>query len=435
MVQLMKRLYYIILLAILWGCSSDVVELPEEVVNDIVEISVPEITEPIIVELEEDPIMFYSTRASTDICKITDGLADSHNPLGIGVDLKEHSIPSSGIIRVAVVYLDFADYRWNRNESTYELTSFLIEPIQEYYNEMSGGLVQFEWVFFDEIVSLPRKAKEYNITRGSDSSRISIRDAVSPILERQLNVNDWDVILWGINPDVPESISDFSSTSLLGGPNNQYFYHMAIIGIDTRRTGYVNMAHEFGHMFGLPDLYVNVCYNNEMCQNGTVDWRLQFQYAGAWSIMAHANHANNELTGWERFILRWLDDNDFHCIVAEEEHIINLHPLNSQNGTRVIGINISDDKNLIIELREQALYCRTCDTGLLIYTVNSQATQEDGFIHIIKPSHSTDIFLEDALLLPIMGLNTLEYNGWQIELITLNENGAAVRIIKLNSVN
>lgn len=441
MVKLMKRLYYIVLFGVLWGCSPNALESPEEIVRDITGISAQEVNEPILIESEEPkkaeeelPISFYSTRASTDVCKIKDGLTDFRGPTGIGTDLKEYSLTISGTLRIAVVYLDFADYRWQRTESTYELTQFLIDPIQSYFDEMSGGVIQFDWVIFDEIISLSRRAEEYNITRGFDHKRIDIKAEVNKTLEKRFNLNEWDVILWMINPDVPEHIADLTATSLIVGANETYSYHMALIGMDTRiHARYTNIVHEIGHMFGLADLYINMCDGHQDCQNGFVDWRLAFQYAGSWSVMSIANHSNNELMGWERFIIGWVHDDDFHCINTEEEHIIKLQPLNTQSGIRIIGVNLSNHKNLIIELRQQGPYCQTCETGLLVYTVDTTRALQEGHIHIVKPDHISQATLEDALLLPINNFNSIEYNNWRIELMTQYQEGIAVRVSKIES--
>jgi len=432
----MKKLLVLMLIGLLAACESSALIQEEEVVEpDVVEVPpvevLPEVIEEVIEEeVEETPeSRLSSTVEPPEVCRLEDGLTDFRGPSGIGVDIKDQSFPSSGLLRIAIVYVDFSDYRWQREESTYELTTFLIDPIQAYYDAMSGGRIQFEWVALDEIISLPLRAEEYNITRGMDEGRVDIKNAVNTILERQLNLNEWDAILYGINPDVPEAIADVSSASLIGGANDSYFYHMALLGMDTRRSGYVSIAHEMGHMFGLPDLYVNVCYNNQVCNDGTVNWLLQFQHAGSWSLMSRADHPNNELMGWERYKIGWIADEEVHCIAKKEEHIIHVHPLNSEGlGSRLIAINLNESQNLIIEMRKQDTYCKTCYTGLLVYTMDTSITHESGYVKVVRPAHSTDITLQDALITNRSGFNQVSYEGWQIEIIEEYQQGLIVRI-------
>ena len=431
----MKRLLMLLILVLLVGCEASVdvvVEQPvieeETDVDDSSEVLEEEskVDEP---EDADESVSLYSSRVSTDICKIEDGLTDFRGPAGIGYDIRQYSLPSSGALRIGVIYLDFADYRWQRSESTYELTEFLIEPLQAYYDAMSGNRVQFEWTVFEEIISLPGNAEDYDITRGSYGLKIDLKDKVGQEVERRLNLNEWDVLIYAINPDVPEALADVSPTSFVAGPNESYQYHMALIGMDTRRNGAVNIIHEFGHMFGLPDLYKNVCVNNEGCQNGTIDWRLQFQYAGAWSLMSQADHPNNELMGWERFVIGWIEDEYVHCIQSKEEHLIHLNPINSEGlGTKLISINLSEDKNIIIEMKERAPYCQMCQQGVLVYTVETMIDQQDGYVKTIRPEHSTDIVFEDALLLNQPSMNQLSYDGWTIEIVESFQEGLLIRI-------
>jgi M6 family metalloprotease-like protein len=370
---------------------------------------------------------------SVDVCKLTDGLTDFRGPAGIGNDIRRFSLPGSGTIKIAVFYLDFADYRWQREESTYELTHFLIEPIQAYYDAMSGNRVEFVWDVSEDIISLPLKAEDYDITRGSYGIKVDTKNVVGNILQSRYDLTEWDVIIWGINPDVPERLSDVSPTSIIVGQNESYAYHMALIGMDTRRNGYVNIAHEFGHMFGLPDLYVNVCVNNEDCMNGTVEWRLQFQHAGGWSLMSAGDHPNNELTGWERFIIGWIEDEDVYCIQERQEHTIHLNPLNSEElGSKLVTINLSESTNLVLEMRAPDNYCRTCQTGVLVYRIDINAiahVAESAFLKVIQPEHTEDEFyFLDALLLNQPGHNKLDVDGWSIEVIDDYLEGLIVKV-------
>jgi hypothetical protein len=45
---------------------------------------------------------------------------------------------------------------------------------------------------------------------------------------------------------------------------------------------------------------------------------------------------------------------------------------------------------------------------LLVYTVDTSITHEEGFVKVIRPKHSMGILFEDALLLPKPGFNKVE---------------------------
>ena len=395
-----------------------VLEYPAVIKNDL------EILQPIVV-LKSDP-------APIEICRIpniykTDTI--DLNLTNIGFPRPSHTIAKSQIVNIGVVYLDFADYRWSREETAYELTSFLIEPITSYYDTMSQSTIQFNWVVIEDILSMKDNANSYNITRGFHDERYDIKREIVPMLDNIFDIYDFDIFLFGINPDVPESIADVSWMSMIGFDDKNHY--VALISNDTRRNGYVNIAHEIGHMLGLPDLYKNVCAKNSDCRDGTNDWLWQFQYTGSWSLMSRADHPNNELLAWERWLLEWIDDDDVECINKEQEYVIEIISSFSQDrGTKMVSINLGEHRNLVIEMKEQRPYCLTCEQGLLVYTVNSAVNEDTDYIRIVRPTHSFQVSFEDALLLPIYGYNTVMYEGWHIEIIDNNERGLIVRINK-----
>ncbi|CAM5555596.1 M6 family metalloprotease domain-containing protein OS=Streptomyces tendae OX=1932 GN=GUR47_27265 PE=4 SV=1 [Streptomyces tendae] len=65
-------------------------------------------------------------------------------------------------------------------------------------------------------------------------------------------------------------------------------------------TGYRVLPHENGHVFGLPDLYTQE-------GGGAV---------GHWDIMSEDWGANNDLLGWHKWKLGWLDRTQVHCASA-----------------------------------------------------------------------------------------------------------------------
>jgi hypothetical protein len=50
-------------------------------------------------------------------------------------------------------------------------------------------------------------------------------------------------------------------------------------------------------------------------------------------------------------------------------------------------------------------------------------------LKVVRLSFSFDVRLEDALLLPQLGFNQVEYEGWNIESLLHNNDGLIVRIV------
>jgi hypothetical protein len=96
---------------------------------------------------------------------------------------------------------------------------------------------------------------------------------------------------------------------------------------------------------------------------------------------------------------------------------------------------LNESQNLIIEMRKQDAYCKTCDTGLLVYTMDTSITHESGFVKIVRPTHSTEITFQDALITNRSGFNQVSYEGWKIEIIEEYQQGLIVRITNEVEIN
>jgi len=389
---------------------EDVVQYP---VDDVIEV------------VEPDNIM---VKPPVEPCRIPDIVNRSDfrtATLGIAFDVPDWTFTKSGVINIGVLYLDFPEYRWNNAKSTFELSRFFREGIDAYYSTMSNNNIEFNWVVSEKVLSLTNSVYSYDIY-GRDDGSIRVLDTVVPNTRRFFINEEIDAVLFVINPSVPVELRNAVWVSK--AEHNNWFFHTAIIGMGSERRDTTEIIiHDIGHMFGLPDLYVDVCRGHNGCHDGTVNWLLQFQHAGAWSTMSYGTHDNNELLGWERWLLQWLDDDDIFCITDEGEYNVSIIPsFTQEEETKLIIINIDTHKNIVIEMKTQTDYCRRCDDGLLVYTVNSLL--EEGPIRVVRPQHSTDIVFEDALLLYRDGYNSLRYDNWVIEIITQQDEGFLVKV-------
>ena len=369
-----------------------------------------------------------SISAPAEICKTPNAVNLSYWAPKIGFPLGKESLSSQGVVRIAVHYVDFNNYRWNSELSNYELTEFLIEPIQRYFDAMSGGQVKFEWTVYDEILSLPQDVEYYTLAGGKNQD--PFRMAFDNYVKNTPSFETYDIVLAGIHPEVPEDLAS-TTMSLLGDPRTSYF--MAVFANDTRRVGYQHILHDIMHMFGLADLYESVCATED-CNSPNFDWRVQFRAAGAWSLMSYAGHPHNELLGWERWLIGWLDDKEIHCINTTEEHVIEIIPSYSEAlGTRLISIPLEEYVSMVVEMREPSRYCVRCNRGLLVYTVDTRKETLQAPLRVLRPAHSIDVVMEDALLRNEQGFNQLSHEGWLIEILEELNEGFLVRISNQNA--
>ena len=376
----------------------------------------PDLEDKIITLYDGEIVLSSGSIAPLDVCKIENSEYFGFGRDGVGFPLPDYTFPKRGNIRIAVVYFDFLDYRWEREESKYSLTEFLIQPIQDYYDVMSRGQISFEWVVYEQVISLSKNVSAYNITRNASPNSVDIKSEIHPKLKSVLDYDQYDAVLFGINPDVPFRYSDVSSMSRMGWPGSEFY--IAIIGMDSRSNpyGHLNIAHEFGHMFGIPDLYSE--------QSST-----PIAAVGPWSLMSSLNWYINELLIWERWLIGWIEDEEVSCIDNNNTYYLELSStLSDTDHIKSIVINRGDHFNVVIEMRDYNQYCQFCNKGVLVYTVNSTLPGQKNPINVLKPTFSEHWNMKDALLTLQPNKNSLIYEDIRIEVVDETDDGLIVKI-------
>lgn len=134
-----------------------------------------------------------------------------------------------------------------------------------------------------------------------------------------------------------------------------------------KQTGYRVLPHENGHVFGLPDLYT-------MEGGGSV---------GHWDIMSEDWGADNDLLGWHKWKLGWLDNSQISCAArsGSSEHV--LGPLATRGGTKLAFIPLSSESGYAVEVRTKAGNDHAvCKPGVLIYKVSSDIDTGQGPVSV-----------------------------------------------------
>ncbi|MEW2548909.1 M6 family metalloprotease domain-containing protein [Streptomyces sp. NPDC047002] len=132
-------------------------------------------------------------------------------------------------------------------------------------------------------------------------------------------------------------------------------------------TGYRVLPHENGHTFGLPDLYT--------AQGGGS--------VGHWDIMSEDWGADNDLLGWHKWKLGWLDDEQVSCAASSGTLERRLEPLETRGGRKMIFVPLSGQSGYAIEVRTRTGNDdAVCRPGVLIYRVDASVDTGEGPVSI-----------------------------------------------------
>ncbi|WP_329119493.1 M6 family metalloprotease domain-containing protein [Streptomyces sp. NBC_01353] len=225
---------------------------------------------------------------------------------------------------------------------------------------------------------MPRPFSSYGIERGSPYEpgyRGFVEDIVKAA-DPKVDFSAYDLVNVLMTPNAgPSALDTVLSVTFSGNDdapyadgvplsNTSFVYSRQDDGSGSyATTGYRVLPHENGHVFGLPDLYT-------ADGGGTV---------GHWDIMSEDWGANNDLLGWHKWKLGWLDNRQVGCASTPGTHEYTLTPLAARGGDKLAFVPLSETSGYAIEVRtrdgnDEAV----CEPGVLIYRVESDVDTGHG---------------------------------------------------------
>jgi M6 family metalloprotease-like protein len=229
---------------------------------------------------------------------------------------------------------------------------------------------------------MPKPFKDYGIERGAPFDpgyRELVQDIVSTA-DPEVDFRSYDLLNVLVTPNAgPSALDTVLSVTFAGNgeapvadgvpiSNASFVYSRQDDGSGTYgSTGYRVLPHENGHTFGLPDLYTQD-------GGGTV---------GHWDIMSEDWGANNDLLGWHKWKLGWLDARQVGCARTPGSVEFTLTPLYKEGGGKLVLIPVDARTSYALELRAQGGNDESiCKPGILIYKVDAAVDTGRGPISV-----------------------------------------------------
>jgi hypothetical protein len=140
------------------------------------------------------------------------------------------------------------------------------------------------------------------------------------------------------------------------------------------------LAHETGHLFGLPDLYA-------FDSGGT------HRHVGGWDLMGTLSGSAPDLFAWEKWKLGWISDAQVACVVEPGTQRIRLIAIERGDGMKLVVVPTGPTAAYVIESRRAiGNDANACSTGVLIYRVDSTVPTGFGPVRVVDatPNKATD---------------------------------------------
>ncbi|MFH8474880.1 M6 family metalloprotease domain-containing protein [Streptomyces sp. NPDC018000] len=364
------------------------------------------------------------------------GIAPCRIPATLGVQMSE-GIPtpanyarSTGRIHALNLMIDFPDAP-GPGPAMDRYAEFFPQTTNWFRTGSYGRLAYIPDAPVKSWLRMPLPFSEYGIDRGSPYApgyHRLVRDIVAAA-DPKVDFSAYDLVNILVTPNAGPSALDtvlsvtFSSNGDAphadGVPlgNTSFIYSRQDDGSGSfTQTGYRVLPHENGHVFGLPDLYT-------LEGGGSV---------GHWDIMSEDWGVNNDLLGWHKWKLGWLDNKQINCASkpGTSDHI--LEPLATKGGTKLALIPLSSESSYAVEVRTRAGNDQAvCRPGVLIYKINSAVDTGQGPVSVVDSTRGSGgctrlpnvhAALSDATYQP-GGTFTDRANGIRISVVDQDDKG------------
>ncbi|MEW2247033.1 M6 family metalloprotease domain-containing protein [Streptomyces sp. NPDC006975] len=313
------------------------------------------------------PVAALSRSTALGPCMISGGPAVQ---MSEGVPTPGGYAHSTGRVRALTLMIDFPDAR-GQGRAMDRFHEFFPQT-QRWFRTSSYGRLDYEPATpIEGWLRMPKTFKAYGIERGAPFDpgyRELVQDIVATA-DGRVDFRDYDLLNVLVTPNAgPSALDTVLSVTFAGNAeapvadgvpvaNASFVYSRQDDGSGSyARTGYRVLPHENGHVFGLPDLYT-------ADGGGAV---------GHWDIMSEDWGANNDLLGWHKWKLGWLDAAQIRCAASPGTAEFPLTPLARSGGPKLVFVPLDGRSGYALELRtREGNDEAVCRPGVLIYRVDA----------------------------------------------------------------
>ncbi len=290
---------------------------------------------------------------------------------------------ATGDLRALTLFIDFPDAP-ARVSARARYAEFF-PAVRQWYAHASYGRLRYHPVPVLRWLRMPRPFARYGVTRGYGWGvhRAMMRDLVAVAAAHHVTFRGYDLVnvIAAPNAGPPAdqtvlSVTWTGATAATAADGARLDRVSVIYGHD--QAGFRVLAHENGHILGLPDLYA------------VDDFRRTDTLAGQWDTMSLDWGLQGELFAWHKWRLGWLDDRQIACLTSPATREIHLAPLETPGGTKAVVVPYDRETAYVMEARttrgndEQA-----CTEGVLVYRVRTDVESGAGPVTVADAHPAT----------------------------------------------
>ena len=252
-----------------------------------------------------------------------------------------------------------------------ELERFEFSKVENFWTKNSYGKSRLEIEEFNQAIYIQESSKSFE-----GGSEWKLFPKVIAELSKKLDLTKYSGFIFLTSAKGPRLQAGYASTVNVG----QDLKPLTWMGgwnpiIENWVPAWKVVAHEIGHNYGLPDLYMT---NGDNSAGKTL---------GPFDIMDGVTGISNSITFYHRWMLGWLSDDKVLCsLPGEEPFSVELTPISDgENGVKGTIIPLSEFESILIEARVNSEFdeLKSDQEGILVYRVDTRVPGGRGPLAII----------------------------------------------------
>ncbi len=255
----------------------------------------------------------------------------------------------------------------------------MIGEVDAYFREVSGGAVR--WRFGGQRrVRLPRRSSGYHLRRRTLGDRVRFwahllgrlrhvpADALLVVLPEEAALRGCFAVgpRWN-SPRLSAALGQIAGPTVRGA-------------VVRGSTSWGTVAHELGHVLGLPDLY------DYWLGRRNTDLSAS-PYVGAWDLMGRSSEgaegARPHPMAWTRSLANWITPREWHP--RESQYFV------GGRGAAAVRVPMADGTSLYVEARQRTGFDAVLPSeGVLLSVADERRAEGRGPLRVIDPSRSRE---------------------------------------------
>jgi M6 family metalloprotease-like protein len=319
---------------------------------------------------------FSEVPQTMSACKLPK--ATNRGDIGLGFPRYSKRLPTSGIVRAKVLFVDFSDAP--ASLSPQQVFEMIYPDAPNFYRAVSYSRLDYQLDPYLTWIRMSKPSRDYrwsNLTAALHHAYI--QEAVT-LADPNVDFSNSDMVVVMANPSATALPNGATLTGPSYAADGKSFDNAVTSGPGAMAWGFKWLNHEVGHSMGLVDLYA---YSGDVPASSAFSLTAQHRFVGGFSVMGLPSGLAPEYLAYERWLLGWPDDAQISC-QKNGDSIVTLTAIELEGGIKAVMVPAGPTSLVAVESRRALGFDRRLtETGALVYAVDTSILSGNGPVQVL----------------------------------------------------